>query len=427
MNQWTRVSWRQSAMRPLLPAYPSPVSGTANDEDHDPPELGTLLELLHRGQSSFTTVEATYRIWRHDKRASSAFRAGIEKRQASGASFATASAVRVISGTPPSPEHEEVLRIWRDEDRVREEHEGGRRNGAYSVRSGDLWWSWDPATGARSNEDDPNVGSGIGDEAAVMLDPTPLLGALKFAAVGRATIAGRPTCTATATARPSDPRSGFSSVALHRLGSGADQYALEIDVERGVLLEAVALVGGEPFSRITTDEIAFDRPIADERFHFEPPPGEEIQPIRAALPQHLSPIEAQQRAPFTVLIPDRVSPDWRVLCSFIDASARPARPAYVALSYSSNDGHESFSLSETSATDGPSDYEQLTRGDNWHDVEHNGTVVRVTKPGTFGSHAQAHLQRDGTAVTLTSGSLTSDQLARLAAGLKPAPSAPTSL
>jgi hypothetical protein len=119
-------------------------------------------------------------------------------------------------------------------------------------------------------------------------------------------------------------------LALHQLGAGADHYTLEIDVERGVLLEAVALRDGQPFRRITAVEVVFDQPIADERFHFEPPAGEEIQPIGGLpRPLRLSLPEAQQRAPFTVLTPARIPANWRVLCVFVDACTRHPLPAQV--------------------------------------------------------------------------------------------------
>lgn len=406
---------------PAGSAYPGPVSDSVNDKDRDPPDLGALLELLHGGGASYTTVRAAYRIWRHHERLSAAFRADIEeqKRNNPGAAFATVSA---RSSAPASAEQEEIIRIWRDGDRIRQEREGGGwLDGAYGVRQGELWWSWNSQMGALSNQDNPKLGSsGIGEEVSVMLDPIPLLGALSFVAVGRSTIAGRATLTAHATVRPSQ-RGELRSV-LHRLGSGADHYTLEIDSERGVLLEAAALRDGKPFQRIATVEIVFDHPIPGERFHFEPPAGEEIQPLGGLpLPQRLSLHEAQQRAPFTVLIPDRLPANWHVLCVFLEASTRPLRPATVSLNYRSDDGHESVSLSESSATDRPSGYEQLTSSDAWRDVERDGTVVRVTKSDVLGSPAQAHLERDGTLVVLTSETLDSDQLVNLAAGLKPAP------
>ncbi|ORJ52682.1 MULTISPECIES: hypothetical protein [Mycobacterium simiae complex] len=200
---------------------------TVNDKDRD---LGAVLELLHRGEDAFTTVRATYRIWRHDERLAAAFHADIEEQKSRGASIATVSSRR--SGPPAPAEHEEILRIWCHGDRIRQEHESGDwRDGAYGVRRGDLWWSWNSHLGTLSNQDDPKLGSGIGKEVSVMLDPTPLLSAMNFAAIGRSTIAGRATLTADATARPPDSRTGLRSLGLHQLGTGADHYTLEIDLE----------------------------------------------------------------------------------------------------------------------------------------------------------------------------------------------------
>lgn len=93
--------------------------------------------------------------------------------------------------------------------------------------------------------------------------------------------------------------------------------------------------------------------------------------------------------------------------------------AGVSLNYRSDDGYESVSISESSTTDRPSGYEQLTSG--WQDVERDGTVVRVTKRDARGPQAQAHLDRNGTFVFLVSDNLTADQLTTIAAGLRPAP------
>jgi hypothetical protein len=387
--------------------------------DRDQPELGSLLKLLHRAQAPFTTLQASYRSWRHDERAAAAWRADIEDQKRRGASISTFG----LCGSPEPVEHEEMLRIWRAGDRVREEHEGGPRDGSYGVRAGDRWWMWDPRMGASSNEDDPSVGSGIGEELSVMLDPTPLLGSLKFAAAGRAEIAGRPTITAEAAPRPFDPRRGPRSFELHELGAGAERYILQVDAQTGVLLEVVALRNGEPFYKITTVEITFDQQIPDERFRFEPPPGERVHPIGAQMrPQRLTLPEAQRRAPFTVLIPERIPADWHVHCVFVEPSERPPTPAQVALNYNSDDGHESFSLSQCPATDRDSIFDQLIRGEGWEEVIRDGTVIRVTKPGSGGPQTQAHLERDGTFVFLSSETLNGEQLATIAGGLRPAPS-----
>jgi hypothetical protein len=291
------------------------------------------------------------------------------------------------------------------------------------VRVADLWWSWDHINGASSNEDDPTVGSGVGEELAVMLDPTPLLSALKFVANGRSQVADRATITADATPRPSDPRRGLRSFELHELGSGADRYRLQVDAERGVLLEVVALRDGEPFHKITTVEITFDDPIPDERFRFDPPAGEEVRPIGGRPgPRRLSLPEAQQRAPFTVLIPERIPENWHVHCVFVEPSERPPWPAQVSLNYNSEDGHESVNISQCAANEKQSQYDELIRGDGWDKVVRDGITIGVTKPGSAGNQAQAHLERDGTFVFLMSETLGPEQLTSIAAGLKPAPS-----
>lgn len=137
-----------------------------------------------------------------------------------------------------------------------------------------------------------------------MLNPTPLLGALRFTPTGRGSLAGRKTITADAVPRLSDPRHPPRVFELHQLGSGADRYMLQVDAERGVLLEVVATRDGEPFHRITTQRIAFDHPIDPERFRFVPPPGEEVHPAGGPHRlKHVALTEAQHLAPFTVLIP----------------------------------------------------------------------------------------------------------------------------
>jgi hypothetical protein len=379
------------------------------------PGLGTLLEVLH-GAGSFVTVQVTFRVWRHAERARAAFGAETEEAKRRGASIQTVT----LRGHGEEPsERVETVRIWRSGDRVREDQHGGPRDGYYAVRDGEVWWSWDKRMGAISNEDDPSVSGGIGEQLSVMLDPTPLLSALQFRVVGSSQVAGRATIVAQAVPRASDPRRPPRAFELHQLGHGADRYTLEVDAQRGVLLRAVALRGGEPFQEVTTVEIAFDEPIGDELFRFEPPAGEPVQPVgQRPRPQHITAAEAQQRAPFTVLIPDRIPEDWHVHCVFIEPSQRPPQPASVLLNYRSDDGHESVSLSQYDASDKPGQYDLMIASDGWQTTTHDGTAVQVQSGGP---QFQAHIERDGTFVFLTSETLSGDRLAAIAAGLKPAP------
>ena len=319
----------------------------------------------------------------------------------------------------PVVESEEVVRIWRAEDRYRQEIEGGKRDGGYLVRDGKLWWNWDPLSGARSNEDDPEHGLGVGgEELAVMLDPTPLLGLLRFRVTGRVAVAGRPAIVAEALPRLGRSRTPWRSFDLHSLGTGAERFELAVDEQLGVLLNVVALRDDEPYREVTTLAIAFDEPIADERFRFEPPPGETILSSRAGTrPEQVSVTEAQQMASFTVLIPDRVPASWHLHCVYIAPSERPPRPEQVSLDYRSDDGHQSVSIIEMAAADRPAHYDQLIAGDAWQDTPRDGIVVRVTRAG---SQTQAHIDSDGTFVFLMSENLGRDELATIAARLKPA-------
>ena len=383
---------------------------------HGHPELGTLLELLHRADAPFTTVQASYLIWRHEQRLRDAFVADAEEQKRRGASITLHT---YGSGDPEPSETEDTVRIWRDGERFREEHHGGQRDGYYAVADGPLWWFWDERMGAMSNQDDPSVGSGVGQELKVMLDPTPLLSSLRFRVAGNSQVAGRATITAHATPRPHDPRHG-RALALHELGTGAHRYRLEVDQERGVLLAVTAVRDEQPFHKITTLAIRFDEPIPAETFQFAPPQGEEIQPTRGRHRlQHVTLTEAQQRAPFTVLMPDRVPTSWQVHCTFFEASQRPPSPAQVSLNYHSDDGHESVSISQLAAADRASHhYENMVNNDDWQEVTRDGTSIRV-RPSSWGQ-AQAHIERDGTFVFLVSDNLTGEQLATIAASLRPA-------
>jgi len=394
-----------------------------SDVNDELPELGALLALLHRADDPFSTVAATYRVWVHRERSFAAFGAEMEARKATGYGAATIQSARRSNAAgedEPVVESEEVVRIWRAEDRYRQEVEGGQRDGSYLVRDGQLWWNWDRVSGARSNEDDPEHGLGVGgEELAIMLDPTPLLGLLRFRVTGRGVIAGRPVIVAEALPRLGRSREQAQSVRLHLLGSGAERYELSVDEQLGVLLRVVALRDGESFREVTTVAITFDEPIAEDRFRFEPPAGETIQSSRERQrPEQVSVIEAQQLASFTVLIPDWVPATWHPHCIYVAASERPPRPAQVSLNYRSDDGHQSVSIIEMAAADRPAHYDQMIAGDGWQDAPRDGIVVRLTKAG---NQTQAHIERDGTFVFLMSENLGRDELTTIAARLKPAP------
>ena len=190
-----------------------------------------------------------------------------------------------------------------------------------------------------------------------------------------------------------------------------------------MLLAVTAFRDEQPFHKITTLAIRFDEPIEAVTFQFTPPYGEEIQPIQSRQRDlaHITLPEAQQRAPFTVFMPDRVPEGWQLRCMFIAVSTRPPSPAQVSLSYRSMDGHQSILISQVAAADRGSHFASLINDENWEVVVSGATSIRVS-PAEW-PKAQVNLERDGTLVILTSDNLTRDQLAAIAAGLRSAPSA----
>ena len=179
-----------------------------------------------------------------------------------------------------------------------------------------------------------------------MLDPDPAARASEVHADRRGRVAGRLTITADAVPRLSGRRERPPMFELYQLGGGADRYTLQVDAERGVLLEAVAFRGGEPFQRITTEQVAFDHAIDPERFRFAAPAGEEIQHAVGEQPRAPCPLaEAQQLAQFTVLVPDDPGRLGREL--HVHRAVTPTTvPACVSINFRSDDGHQSVLLSQ---------------------------------------------------------------------------------
>lgn len=380
-------------------------------------DLGALLVVLHGAEVPSGRAEVTYRVWRHEERLQAAFIADAEEQKRRGASISLFGAGKA---EPEPVEVEETVRIWCDGDRFRVEHHGGSRDGYYAVADGPLWWMWDERNGAHSNQDDPSVGSGVGQELEIMLNPVPLLSALRFEPTGSSEVAGRPTISARGIPRPRDSARHGPAFELHELGTGADVYELELDQHLGVLLAVTAIRDAQPFHRITVLAAEFDRPISEEIFRFEPPAGEPIQSMRWAEQrvEHVTLVEAQRRAPFTVLMPDTVPDNWQVQCRLIRPSERPPSPMQIGLIYHSTDGHESISLSQFPAG-GTNPYRELGDGEDWETVTRGGIEMK-TRPARWGQ-AQVELERYGTFVHLMSDNLTRDQVLSIAAGLRPAP------
>ena len=80
----------------------------------------------------------------------------------------------------------------------------------------------------------------------------------------------------------------------------------------------------------------------------------------------------------------------------------PPSPAAISLNYHSDDGHESVSLSQYSASEKPDQYELMIEHGGWRTITRDGTDVQVRTPGSPSSQAQAYIERSETFVFLMS-------------------------
>ena len=379
-------------------------------------ELGDLLVLLHGARGRISTLRATVRSWRDVR----GFQAVLER-----ADFTSYAPL----GEEPEPEHvESVTRLWlAPPDCVREEREGDD-GGWLGVRRGELWWHYNPLSGARTNAEQPDVGSGIGEDFGWLLDPAPAIGLLDFAKVRSARRAGRPALRVRAVPRALSPG---GEAMLMRLGAwGADELVLDIDAERGALLRIESRSEGRPILISEVLEIAFDETFPPETFVFTPPPGEEVRSIgdEDHLRHDLTIEQAVALAPFTVWIPARVPADWEVEILFAAEEHRPAMAPQVLLHYRSAAGTHNVCVAQSPA-DHPgehSDYEHARAGP-WRPAERGDRRMEIREPVESWQPAQLRIELDGTRIHMHSSDLAADALADLAGALVRAPAEPPEL
>ncbi len=242
----------------------------------------------------------------------------------------------------------------------------------------------------------------------------------RFRVTGSYQVTIRPSISEQAIPRPQDRRPG-GAFELHELGSGGQlNYELQVEQQLGILFSITAIRDGQQFNRITTLRSASTSRSRPRRWCLN-----RQQVNRSTGPETTTSwstvtlTEARRRTPFTVLMPDKVPSDWQVQCRLMKSSNRPHSPIQLWLIYHSTDGHESVSLTQAGA--GVSNpYGQIGNKEDWEELTQDGSTV-MARPANWGQ-AQVYLERDGTFVYLMSDNLTRDQLLRIAAGLRPAPS-----
>ena len=365
---------------------------------------------MHGARGRVSTVRATVRMWNHVARThESMSRRGT-----------------VVRYGPLAEEVEErecVVRVWlAPPDRAREERDGE----AFSVRRGRLWWSYDPRNGARSNEDHPEVGSGVGDEVWWLVNPAPIIGLLDYDEFARGHRAGRETIEVRAV-----PRADSDNWPLVRIaGEGADDMQLSIDAEHGALLRIELRLGEQPYAIYEVLDVAFGEPFADEVFEFTPPPGEEVRPVldEGHIQRNLTIEQAVALAPFTVWIAAQLPGGWKSEVAFAAENERPPIAPSVHLDYRGRDGLHSVHVVELAA-DQAGDYEEYEPGGAgpWRQVERDGRTIEIRDPAESWQPAQLRAELDGTRILMHSNDIAADSLADLASDLVPAPSEPPDL
>lgn len=301
-------------------------------------------------------------------------------------------------------ETESPWRLWiARPDKVRGEFAGGHE-GMVTVVDGRTWWSWSPSTGAQTNEGRGDAETGVGPGIA-LVRPAVILPAVDLEIRGRTTRLGRSAYEVLALPTSRDDEEENPGL-LHGIGSGAEEYQLLVDAERGVLLRTEARLRGRPFVVLEMDGVAFDEEFPADTFTLEPPTGEGFETFPVSRSLLLEELPAA--VGFTVLVPERTLDDAQVDVMIEPALPRYGVPEYASITYQTfdQDRPPTFLALRESAEPIP-----ISDEADWRDVD--GFRVeedRHTAPATI----KVRLERLGTHVELLSRDLSVEQLLDMA-------------
>jgi hypothetical protein len=364
-------------------------------------DLGTVLELLHTADTRWDTLRVAGREWR---RPDALLRAVVRDRP----ELAGQLDLSVY------PDVEERWRLWMAQpEKVRAEFLVGEEM-VTAVIDGNTWWSWSPAQDVRTNagRDGSSHGTGPGE---ALVRPAAILPALELRVMTTIAVLGRQAFAVRAL--PSAAKDELMHSRLHGLGTGADEYELLVDAERGVLLRAEARMDGEPFRILEVQEVAFDEPFAPETFLA--PKGRKVEvdePIRTvSLP------ELPGLVPFTVLVPAHPPVRWGF--AHIDPPDRRwNRPVSATISYETAPWVEGSNVSLYLEQAGA----PLSGPDEMAWEEEDGIAV-AEEPSGDPPRLWARLTKHGTHIQIQAFGISKQDLRQLARTLVPLHATPPGL
>ncbi len=280
-------------------------------------------ELIASADERWETLEVEGRTWQ-DRIA--AREAAVAMRQERGAQTPLRS--QRGGAALPQGQREQSWHLWRGGDvLVRSEYLIGREL-VTVVGQGPRWWRWSPTLG-------PTTGGGVGRPVRLMLGPAGLLLNIKavieqveFSEVREATAVKRPALRFRATPNATRPR---GRLALREAGTGAEEYEITVDAERGVLLALSALHGGSPFVQMDVGRVVYDAPLAPSLFAPESSTAAPFSPTRAG--QHVSTVGVAESLEFTPLVPNPSPSPVAPHVALFDGDRRGLGPRHVVFSY----------------------------------------------------------------------------------------------
>jgi hypothetical protein len=351
------------------------------------------------------------REWRHEARLLEAFHREAARRRGAVAMYGHG------TEAPERVEREDQWALWvAPEGRVRAEFSIGEEQ-MVAVLCGTQWWHWSPSTGGQTNAADPSErGSHGTGPGAALLETAGILPSLSFEVTGRAEVVGRPALAVRARPLPSE-RDLHVPSGLHGIGSGADEYRLLVDAERGVLLRAEALFNGEALRVLEVDDIGFDEDLPPETFVLELPVGQAFSPPPDYRDVPLGRLPGEVE--FTVLVPEHppvaadpmepVEPPRTAM--IMPAAPRWNMPLHVHLTYQLGRGRM-LTLRESAGPMPVREDQELT---------HRGGLLVGEDRTTSPPRANVRFQRGRTYVELEAMGMSLEELVELAATLVPLP------